>query len=44
VDGNMPFLPLAEHECLDHDSETRATEEEIEENEKYWASRKDVVR
>jgi len=44
VDGNVPFLPLPEHECLDHDTETLATNDEMQENEKYWASRKDVVR
>ena len=41
VDGTMPFIPLPDYECLEHDADTLATEEEIEENEKYWASRKD---
>lgn len=40
VDGTKPFLPLEEYEWVKHDDETRATEEEIKENEIYWASRK----
>lgn len=41
VDGTKPFLPLPEYEWEDHDPDTLATDEEIEENEIYWASRKD---
>lgn len=41
IDGTKPFLPLDEYELLTHDKETLATEKEIEENEIYWASRKD---
>jgi hypothetical protein len=40
IDGTKPFLPLEEYEWVKHDDETRATEEEIKENEIYWASRK----
>jgi hypothetical protein len=39
VDGTKPFLPLSEHEWSAHDSETLATEEELEENEKYWSTK-----
>ena len=31
-----PYLPLPEYEWQPHDPYTKATEEEIEENEKYW--------
>lgn len=41
VDGTKAFLPLPEYEWEDHDPDTLATDEEIEENEIYWASRKD---
>lgn len=41
IDGTKPFLPLSEHEWTAHNSDLLATEEEIEENEKYWATRKD---
>ena len=40
VDGTKPFLPLPEYEWVKHDPDTLATEEEIKENEIYWASRK----
>lgn len=40
VDGTKPFLPLDEYEWEPHDPETKATQEEIEENEVYWSSRK----
>lgn len=40
IDGTKPFLPLDEYELLQHDSDTRATDEEIKENEIYWSSRK----
>ena len=40
IDGTKPFLPLPEYELLLHDPETKATDEEIKENEIYWASRK----
>lgn len=40
VDGTKPFLPLDEYEWVAHDPETEATQEEIEENEIYWSSRK----
>lgn len=43
VDGTKPFLPLSEHDWAPHDPETKATDQEIEENEIYWSSRKDVV-
>ena len=41
VDGTKPFLPLDEYEWTAHDPETKATQEEIEENEIYWSSRKE---
>lgn len=41
IDGTQPFLPLEEYDWTEHDADTLATEEEIEENEIYWASRKD---
>lgn len=34
------YLPLPEHESLRHDPNTRATDEEREDNEKYWATAK----
>ena len=40
VDGTVPFLPLPEYELVQHDPTTLATEDEIAENEIYWASRK----
>lgn len=40
IDGTKPFLPLDEYELLQHDPDTRATDEEIKENEIYWSSRK----
>lgn len=36
IDGTKPFLPLPEYEWTKHDPETKATEEELEENEIYW--------
>lgn len=40
IDGTKPFLPLPEYDLLQHDVDTKATDEEIQENEIYWASRK----
>jgi hypothetical protein len=40
IDGTKPFLPLEEYVWSDHDKETQATDEEMAENEIYWASRK----
>ena len=34
---DQPYLPKDEYDWKPHDSETLATKEEIEENEKYWA-------
>lgn len=36
--ADQPYLPVGEYQ--NHDKETRATEEELEENEKWWATRK----
>lgn len=32
-----PFLPLPEYTWQSHDSDTKATDDEIEEHEKYWS-------
>lgn len=40
IDGTKPFLPLEEHVWSAHDKETLATQEEIQESEKYWTTRK----
>ena len=40
IDGTKPFLPLEEYVWSGHDNETQATDEEMAENEIYWASRK----
>jgi hypothetical protein len=37
--GGQPYLPI-EGVCLAHDSETKATPQEIADNEIYWKSRK----
>lgn len=39
--ADEPFVPLEEYK--QHDSETKATEEEIEENEKWWATRRKLT-
>lgn len=42
--ADQPYLPLEEHgELKQHDRDTRATEEEIQQNEEFWASRKNVL-
>jgi hypothetical protein len=41
--ADEPFLPLAEYEWQPHDSETKATEKEIEENEKWWAGNRELL-
>jgi hypothetical protein len=41
--ASQPYLPLEEHELKQHDKVTMATAEEIEENEEYWASRKNLL-
>lgn len=42
--ADQPYLPLPEHgEVKVHDRDTRATEEEIQQNEEYWASKKNVL-
>lgn len=39
--NGQPYLPDPKYGvCLDHDKVTKATDEEIEANEAYWASRK----
>lgn len=39
--ADQPWLPSSAHgECQPHDRATKATPEEIEENEKYWAAKK----
>lgn len=41
--ASQPYLPLPEYELKQHDKVTLATAEEIEENEEYWASRKNLL-
>lgn len=38
-----PYLPLEEYAWQAHDPETKATPEEIEENEKWWAGKRDLL-
>lgn len=37
VDGTQPFLPGEDVETFKHDPDTRATNDEIAESERYWA-------
>jgi len=39
--ADQPFIPLEEYK--QHDPETKATEEEIEENEKWWTTRRKLT-
>lgn len=42
--GDIPYLPLEEHgECKEHDPFTKATEQDVLENEAFWAIRKHKV-
>lgn len=37
--ADVPFMPLEEYICKKHDPETRATDEEIADNETWWANK-----
>jgi hypothetical protein len=42
--ADQPYLPLEEHgELKIHDRDTRATEEELQQNEEFWASKKNIL-